>query len=167
MYRHALNLGVIAWMTGSSVSTMSRVFVAWCVLLSTVFDSIDMTPLPGFLDEFMPKGFLESGYGDTALIGDATEVWISQSENFDINNITFSSYKNHTTGKICLWTLPPGFLLNCTDAFPAFRSISDADITEQSCVLDTISKGKTVMTDKGFNIIDSCHERGLLHNRLQ
>ncbi|CAH3014572.1 unnamed protein product, partial [Porites evermanni] len=93
----------------------------------------------------MPKSFMESGYGDTALTGDATEIWISQSENFDINNITFSNYKNHTTGKICF--------------------ISDADITEQSCVLDTITKGKTVMTDKGFNITDICHEKGLLHNR--
>ena len=80
-----------------------------------------------------------------------------------IYNITFSNYKNHTTGKICLWTLPPGFLLKCTDAFPG--SISDADITERSCVLDTLTKGKTVMTDKGFNITDICHEKGLLHNR--
>ena len=96
--------------------------------------------------------FMESGYGDTALIGDATEIWISQSGNFDINNIKFSNYKNHTTGKIYLWTLPPGFLLKCTDAFPG--NISDADI-----------KGKTVITDKGFNIIDICYEKGLLHNR--
>ena len=107
--RHTLDLGVIAWMTGSSISTMSRIFVGWCVFLSTIFESIDLTPLPGFLNDYMPKCFMESGYGDTALIGDATEIWISQSENFDINNITFSNYKKHTTGKICLWTLPPGF----------------------------------------------------------
>jgi hypothetical protein len=74
--------------------------------------------------------------------GDEIEVWISESENFDINNITLSSYKNHTTGTICLWTLPPGFLLKCTDAFPGI--ISNADITEQSCVLDSIPKGKTL-----------------------
>ena len=110
--RHALDLGVIAWMTGSSISTMSRIFVGWCVFLSTIFESIDLTPLPGFLNDYMPKCFMESGYGDTALIGDATEIWISQSENFDINNITFSNYKNHTTGKICLWTLPPFFYSN-------------------------------------------------------
>ena len=50
----------------------------------------------------MPKDFVEAGYSDTAVIGDATEVWISQSENYDLNNITFSSYKNHTTGKMCM-----------------------------------------------------------------
>ena len=32
-------------------------------------------------------------------------------------------------------------------------------------MLDTVTKGKTVMTDKGFNITDICHEKGLLHNR--
>ena len=104
----------------------------------------------------MPKYFMESGYSDTAIIGNITEICISQSENFDINNITFPNYKNHTTGKICLWTLPAGFLLNCTNAFPG--SISDAVITEQSCVLDKVTKGKTVKTDKGFNITDICHE---------
>ena len=84
-------------------------FLKECVFMSTIFESIDPTPLPGFWNDYMPKCFMESGYGDTALIGDATEIWISQSENFDINNITFSNYKKHTTGKICLWTLPPGF----------------------------------------------------------
>ena len=49
-----------------------------------------MTPLPGFVDKFMPKQFVERGYYDTALIGDATEVLISQSENYDLNNLTFS-----------------------------------------------------------------------------
>ena len=30
-----------------------------------------MTPLPGFVDKFMPKQFFEAGYYDTALI-----VWV-------------------------------------------------------------------------------------------
>ena len=161
--RHALHLGVMAWMTATSSSTMSRIFVGWCVFLSSIFESIDMTPLPGFVEKYIPKDFVEAGYSDTAVIGDATEVWISQSENYDLNNITFSSYKNHTTGKICVWTVPAGFLIHCTDAYPG--SISDSDITEQSQVLDHVRRGKTVMTDKGFNITDSCHQRGLLHNR--
>ena len=31
----------------------------------------------------MPKDFVEAGYSETAVIGDATEVWISLSENYD------------------------------------------------------------------------------------
>ena len=34
--------------------------------------------------------------GKTEALGDATETWISQFENYEINNINFSSYKNHT-----------------------------------------------------------------------
>ena len=54
------------------------------MFLSSVFEAIDMTPLPGFVDKFMPKQFAEAGYCDTAVSGDASEVWISQSENYDL-----------------------------------------------------------------------------------
>ena len=72
-----------------------------------------------------------------------------QSENYDLNNIIFSNYKNHTTGKICVWTAPSGFLLHYIEAYPG--SISDSAITKQSQVLDSVPRGKTTMTDKGFN----------------
>ena len=49
----------------------------------------------------------------------------SQSENYNLNNITFSSYKNHTTGKIYVWTVPAGFLMHCIDAYPGSVSNSD------------------------------------------
>ena len=78
--KHALDLGRMGWMTSTSASTMSRVFVGWCVFLSSIFESINTTPLPSFVDKFMPKNFIEAGYQDTAAIGDATEVWSSQSE---------------------------------------------------------------------------------------
>ena len=41
----------------------------------------------------------DAGFIEAESLGDATETWISQSENFDVNNVTFSNYKNHTTGK--------------------------------------------------------------------
>ena len=47
-----------------------------------------MTPLPGFVDTFMPKQFVEAGYHDTAAIGDATEIGFL-SLRIDLNNITF------------------------------------------------------------------------------
>ena len=77
-------------MTGTSASTISRIFFGWCVFLSSVFQAIDMTPLPGLVNTFLPKQFVEAGYCDVALIGDATEIWISQSENYDLNNIGVS-----------------------------------------------------------------------------
>ena len=34
-------------MTNTSESTQSRIFSAWAVFLATVFDTIDLSPLPG------------------------------------------------------------------------------------------------------------------------
>jgi len=98
-------------MTAASTSTVSRNFCAWAVFLSSLFESLGLKPLPGFVEEFLPREFIEAGYEDTETLGDATETWIGQSENFDINNITFSSYKNHTTGKMSAWIFPHGGLL--------------------------------------------------------
>lgn len=99
-----------------------------------------MTPLPGFADKFMPKQFVETGYYDTALIGDATEVLISQSENYDLNNLTFSIVTRTIQPEryVHVWTMPCGFLLHCTEAYPG--SISDSDITDQSRVLHSVTK---------------------------
>ena len=66
---HALHLGVMGWMTNTSASTQSRLFVAWSVFLVSVFESIDLTPLPGELQVFMPKDFHDAGFGDTSCFG--------------------------------------------------------------------------------------------------
>ena len=161
--RHALHLGVMGWMTNTSISTQSRLFVAWSVFLVTLFESIDLTPLPGEILAFLPKDFWEAGFGNTSCLGDCTETWIAPSENFDVNNVTFSQYKNHTTGKTSVWITPCGSLIQCSDTYPG--TITDADITEQSGVLDKLEEGTIVLTDKGFGITDLCLAKGLHHNR--
>lgn len=83
------------------------------------------------------------------------ETKILASKNFDVNNITFSQYKNYTTGKTAVWITPQGSSLQCSDTYPA-GIISDSDITEQSGVLDMVQKGTVVLTDKGFGITELC-----------
>ena len=104
--RHAFHLGVMGWMTNTSISTQSRIFVAWSIFLATVFESIDLTPLPGEVAEFLPKDFNDAGFADTSCMGDCTETQIAASENFDVNNVTFSQHKNHTTEKTSVWITP-------------------------------------------------------------
>jgi hypothetical protein len=161
--RHAIDLGMMAKLAGGSYYTMSRICVAWMTLIRTVFESIDLKPLPGFLEKHMPKKFIDAGFGDCGILGDNTETWIAQSENFDLNNVTFSHYKNHTTGKVSVWIFSHGELCKCSDAYPG--TISDEKLTEEIGVLEYCPPGTTVMTDKGFAISDLCHERGLHHNR--
>ena len=162
--RHTLHLGIMGFMTNTSDSTQSRIFSAWAVFLATVFEAIDLRPFPGEVSSLLPRDFWASGFQDTVLLGDCTENWISSSENYDISSVTFSSYKNHDTGKTGIWITPYGSLVMCTDTYPG--SITDNDLTSECGVLDMIKeKGTTVLTDKGFGIEDLCHSKGLLHNR--
>ena len=161
--RHAVDLAIMAKLVGGSPSTISRVFVAWIVFVRSVLDAVNLKPLPGFIQAFLRKVFIDAGYSDCGILGDNTETWIAQSENFELNNLTFSHYKNHTTGKVSVWIFPHGALCKCSDAFPG--SISDEQITQQIGVIDYCPKGKVVMTDKGFAINDMCHEKGVHHNR--
>ena len=54
--RHALHLGVMGWMTNTSISTQSRIFVAWSIFLATVFESIDLTPFARRSSRIPTKG---------------------------------------------------------------------------------------------------------------
>jgi len=58
---HALLLGVMAWMTATSSSAMSRTLVGWCVFLSSIFESIEMTLLAGFVENISQKTFCGGG----------------------------------------------------------------------------------------------------------
>ena len=164
--RHTLHLGIVGYKTGTSVSTQSRFFSAWAVFLSTLFDQLDLRPCPGEVLSLLPMDFYASGFQDTVLLGDRTENWIASPENCDISNATFSTYKNHDTGKTGLWITPFGSLGMCTDTYAG--SVTDNNLTADCGVLDMIQdKGATVLTDKGFGIEDLCHAKGLCHNRKQ
>ena len=52
------------------------------------------------LDLLQLWDFLHADYG---ILGDSTETWITQSENFEPNNATVSYYKNRTTVKVVVW----------------------------------------------------------------
>lgn len=121
--RHALHLDIMGWMSNTSASTKSRLFVAWSVFLVTVFESIYLSPLTGELQAFMPKEFYDAVFPGASCLGDGTETYIRASENFEVSNVTFSHYKSHTTGKTSIWITPHGSLLHCSDTYPG--SISD------------------------------------------
>lgn len=123
--RHTLHLGIMGFMTNTSDSTQSRIFTAWAVFLSTLFDQLDLSPCPGEVLSLLPMDFYASGFKDTVLLGDCTENWIASPENYDISSTTFSSYKNHDTGKTGIWITPYGSLVMCTDTYPG--AITDND----------------------------------------
>ena len=69
----------IMWiLVEASASTMCRIFVAWMVLICCTFESIDMKPLPGFIEAFLPQCFPDAGFSDVGILGDNTETWTAQ-----------------------------------------------------------------------------------------
>ena len=118
---------------------------------------------PGETEAFIPTEFIIAGFGDTSCLGNCTETDILASENFDVNNITFSQYRNHTAGKTAVWITPLGSLLQCRDSY--LGTISDNDITKHCGVLDMVRRGIVVLTDKGFGITETCLQKGLHHNQ--
>ena len=158
-----MDLGIVGFITNTSQSTQSRIFTAWAVFLSKLFENLDLRPCPGEVLSLILKDFFSSGFKDTVILADCTENWIASLENYDVSSVNFSSYKNHDTGKTGTWITPYGSLVMCTDTYPG--SITD-DLTEDCGVLDmTKDHGGTVLTDKGFGIEDLCHSKGLSHNR--
>ena len=86
--RHILHLGIVGYMTSTSVSTQSRIFTVWIVFLSILFDQLDLSPCPGEVLSLLPLDFYASGFQDTVLLGGCTENWIASPENFDMSNAT-------------------------------------------------------------------------------
>lgn len=46
-----------------------------------MFEFLELKPLPGFVEDFLPGEFIEAGFADTVELGEAAETWIGQSEN--------------------------------------------------------------------------------------
>ena len=71
--RHALHQGVMAYIIRWSETTMQRIFIAWTVFLSTLFNSLDLRSAKGYLLKMMPEIFIKTGHGLTDLVIDCTE----------------------------------------------------------------------------------------------
>ena len=71
--RHSLHLGIMARMVQTSVPTISRAFIGWAIFLSTVFECLDLKPLPGFVQTYLSQEFYDAGYVEIEALGDATD----------------------------------------------------------------------------------------------
>ena len=161
--RHGLDFKFAAHMTNVSDVTIGRIFNGWVTFLSTLFDELDTRPHQKFLAKKMPKIFKETGHGTTDLVLDATEFKFDTASNFDINTLMFSHYKNHATGKALIGISAHGMGVIFSEVYPG--SISDTEITEKTQVLNYVTEGHEIMTDRGFSIQDLCAIKGVSLNR--
>ena len=68
----------------------------------------------------------------------------------ELQQLTYSSYKNHNTYKGLIEISPSGAVTFIFDLYPG--SISDKELTRCSGILDLLEEGDSVMADRGFDI---------------
>ena len=132
-----------------SQSTTSRIICTWINFLYFKFKVIPLWPPRDLVLANMPLQIKEK-YPSARVIIDATEIFTSQPRLPELQQITLSNYKNHTTFKALVGISPGGAITFVSKLFP--RSISDKKLTKQSGLLDLLDRGDSVMADRGFNI---------------
>ncbi len=107
---------------GVSQSTVSRITNTWINFLYLQFKEIDLWPSKDVKLSYMPKSFKDQ-YPSTRVIIDATEIYVEQPRLPELQQMTFSNYKNDNTYKALIGISPSGAIIFVSKLYPG--SISD------------------------------------------
>ena len=146
---------------GVSQSTVSRVITTWVNFLLLKFKEIPLWPPKEMVQSNIPVQFKKM-YPTTRVILDATESYIEQPRIPELQQMTFSSFKNRNTYKGLIGISPSGVVTFVSHPFAG--SISNKELTRQSGILDLIEPGDSVMADWGFKIEEDLILRGVQLN---
>ena len=144
-----------------SHSTISRIFTTWVNFLYHKFKEIPIWPSKSQVQSSMPTQFRQL-YPNTRIIIDATEIFIQKPTEPIAQQLTFSSYKNHNTGKVLAGITPSGAFSFISPMYGG--SISDRQLFIESGLLEKLDPGDSIMADKGFNISDILECNGVTLN---
>ena len=96
------------------------------------------------------------------MIIDATEIFVERPSLPELQQVTFSSYKNHNMYKALVGISPGGVVTFVSKLYSG--SISDRELTKKSGLLDLLERGDRVMADRGFTIQDDLTPLGVRVN---
>ena len=139
-----------------SVSTLSRIFNTWIILLEKELELLNPFPSRDITAQSLPDSF--KNFPGIRCIIDCSEVFIERASSLTAQSLTFSNYKHHTTVKFLIAIVPNGGI--CFVSHGWGGRVSDRHITEKSGFLDYIRTGDLVMADKGFTIGDLLAKKG-------
>ena len=134
-----LHLGLfeqdLAYRFGISQSSVSRILLTWINFTYLQLKQIPLWPPKPLVFSNMPNIF-KSKYSSTRVIIDATEVFVEQPKLPELQQLTFSNYKNHNTYEGLIGISPSGAITFISNLYPG--SISDKELTRRSGILDLL-----------------------------
>lgn len=151
----------LAYRFSVSQSTVSRIINTWINFIYLQFKQIPLWIPQDLTLLNMPKCFKDK-YPFTRVIIDATEVFVEQPALPELQQLTFSTYKNTNTYKGLIGISPSGAVVFVSDLYPG--CISDKELTRKYGILDMLDKGDTLMADRGFDIKGDLILRGVRLN---
>ena len=143
----------LAYRFTTSVSTVSRIFSAWMVMMDAKLFPLVYWPEREQLWHTMPMCFQYVFGKKVTVIIDCFEVFIEWSTNLLARAQTFSSYKHHNTIKILIGITPQGNICYVSETWGG--RTSDKYLTENCGFLKHLLPGDMVMADRGFTISES------------
>jgi len=138
-----------------STTLSSRIISSWLRSSALVLKSLVFIPDQGTLNVTKPNQFI--GVSNLNSIIDGTELFIQTPKDHKLQKITWSNYKHHNTLKILVGIAANSSIVFVSKAYSG--NISDKELTVKSNFLDLLEPYTTLMTDKGFSIIDECTAR--------
>lgn len=131
--------------------TAKTIFAFWTRLLYNRFESID----------FWKLGSRKQG--EFVAILDCTEFPIEKPAAPDLQQATFSKYKNTNTFKTLVAIDEQGVVIFISDVYGG--CVSDNRIVELSGIVKLLSEGDYILADRGFEQIDALSAKGVVLNK--